>query len=86
VGPQLLDGPTDGSGVNDLAVTHSSLREGYLAELGQGDLTLAEVQLSSSHPRCPDVETDGGSSCHDANPSPMRPMVALVARTAMSAV
>ena len=67
VGPQLLDGLAHGTGVDHLAVAHGPFGERDLAELLEGDLGLAERQLGGAHPRRPDVETDGGSSCHDAN-------------------
>ena len=68
VRPELLDGGGDGVGVDDLAVADGTLGQGHLAELLEGDLTLAERQLGGAHARGPDVETDGGSTCHDASP------------------
>ena len=65
--PELLDGLAHGRGVDDLAVAYGTFRERDLAELLEGDLRLAERELGRAHPRRPDVETDGGSSCHDAN-------------------
>ena len=57
----------DGVGVDDLTVAHGALGQRDLAELLEGDLALAERQLGGAHARRPDVETDGGSSCHDAS-------------------
>ena len=65
--PELLDALADGDGVMDLTVAHGTLGERNLTELLEGDLCLAEAELGRTHPRRPDVETDGGSSCHDAN-------------------
>ena len=73
VGPQLLDGSAYGLDVDDLAVAHGPILEGNLAELREGDLALAERKLGSANARSPDVETNGGSSCHDANPSRGQP-------------
>ena len=63
-----LIGGGDGVGVDDLAVADGALRQGHLAEPLERDAALAERQLGGAHARGPDVETDGGSSCHVASP------------------
>jgi len=67
LGPQLLDGCSDGVGVDHLAVAHRARRQGHLAETLERRRALAERELGSAHPRRPDVETYD-FACHCSSP------------------
>jgi hypothetical protein len=60
----LLDCFGDKLDVDDLAVTHGTLRQSHLRKALECCWALAKGKFRRAHARGPDVETDRGSSCH----------------------